>query len=96
MKKILKIAGKCFLVLLLLIGLYFLLAEVLSGIIVNKNQDQPKEMVVYIYTNGFHTDIVMPVKTEMLDWSDKIKFSDTKSKTGNGMKLNVTVYYIYL
>ena len=83
MKKILKIAGKCFLVLLLLIGLYFLLAEVLSGIIVNKNQDQPKELAIYIYTNGFHTDIVMPVKTEMLDWSEKIKFSDTKSKVGN-------------
>jgi len=83
MKKILKIAGKCFLVLLVLIGLYFLLAEVLSGVIVNKDQDQPKEMAVYISTNGFHTDIVMPVKTEMLDWSEKIKFSDTRSKDSN-------------
>ena len=80
MKKIPKIAGKCFLVLLLLIGLYFLLAVIFSGVIVNKNQDQPKELAVYIATNGFHTDIVMPVKTETLDWSEKIKFSDTKSK----------------
>ena len=37
-------------------------------------------MAIYISTNGFHTDIVMPVKTEMIDWSEKIKFSDTKSK----------------
>ena len=63
-----------------MIGLYLLCAEIFSGIIVNKNQDQPKEMTVYISTNGFHTDIVMPVKTEMIDWSRKIKFSDTKNK----------------
>jgi uncharacterized protein (TIGR02117 family) len=39
-----------------------------------------KETAVYISTNGFHTDIVMPIKTEVMDWSEKIKFSDTKSK----------------
>jgi uncharacterized protein (TIGR02117 family) len=83
MKTILKIAGKCFLVLLILIGLYFLVAEVFSGVIVNQSQNQPKEMAVYIATNGFHTDIVMPVKTEMFDWSEKIKFSDTRSKDSN-------------
>ena len=83
MKRILVIAGKCFLVLLVIIGLYFLFAEVLSGVIVNESQDQPKEMAIYIATNGFHTDIVMPVKTEMVDWSRKIKFTDTKSKDSN-------------
>jgi uncharacterized protein (TIGR02117 family) len=80
MKKILKIAGKCFLVFLSIIGLYFLFAEIFSGVIVHKNQNQPKEMAVYISTNGFHTDIVMPIKTEVVDWSQKMKFSDTKSK----------------
>jgi len=80
MKKALKILGKCFLVFLILIGLYFLLAEIFSGVIVNKKQDQPKEMAVFILTNGLHADIVMPVKTEMVDWSQKIKFSDTKSR----------------
>jgi uncharacterized protein (TIGR02117 family) len=79
MKKILKISAKVFLVFLVLIGLYFLCAEIFSIIIVNKEQKQPKETEVYISTNGFHTDIVMPVKTEMIDWSEKIKFSHTKS-----------------
>jgi uncharacterized protein (TIGR02117 family) len=79
MKKILLIFGKVFLVFLVLIGLYFLLAEIFSGVIINKNQNQPKEMAVYISTNGFHTDIVMPVKTGIIDWSEKIKFSDTRS-----------------
>ena len=80
MVKIIKFAGKCFLILLIIIGLYFLTAEILSGVIVNKNQNQTKETAVYILTNGFHTDIVMPIKTEVIDWSRKIKFSDTKSK----------------
>ena len=79
-KRILKTAGKVFLGFLIFTGLYFLSAEILSGIIINKNRNQPEEMAVYIYTNGFHTDIVMPIKTEMIDWSQKIKFSDTKSK----------------
>jgi uncharacterized protein (TIGR02117 family) len=80
MRKLLGIAGKCFLFFLIIIGLYFLSAEILSGIIVNKSQDQQKETFVYIVTNGFHTDIIMPIKTEIIDWSKKIKFSDTKSK----------------
>ena len=80
MKKILKISGKIFLVFLIIIGLYFLFAEVFSGVIVNKNQIQPKEMAVYISTNGLHIDIVMPIKTEKIDWSEKLSFSDTKSR----------------
>jgi uncharacterized protein (TIGR02117 family) len=80
MKKILKISGKSFLIFLIIISLYFLFAGIFSNIIVNKNQKQPKETAVYISTNGFHTDIVMPVKTEALDWSEKIKYLDTKSK----------------
>jgi len=82
-KKFFKISGKCFLVFLFLIGLYFLCAGIFSSVIVNKNQSQSKETVVYISTNGFHTDIVMPVKTEMMDWSEKINFSDTKSGDSN-------------
>jgi len=80
MRKLLVIAGKGFLVFLAIAGLYFFAAEILSGIIINKNQDQMKEVSIYIATNGFHTDIVMPVKTENVDWSQKIKFSDTKGK----------------
>ncbi|MDR1839149.1 MAG: TIGR02117 family protein [Treponema sp.] len=82
MKKIFKITGRGFLIFLIIIGLYFLFAEILSSVIVNKNQNQPKEMAVYISTNGLHADIVMPIETEMIDWSQKIKFEDTKNKDG--------------
>jgi hypothetical protein len=43
--------------------------------------DRRKEIPVYIYTNGVHTDIVMPVKNDVQDWSTKIPFSNTKSKS---------------
>lgn len=44
-----------------------------------KDDGQKKEIPVYIYTNGVHTDIVMPVKNDLQDWSAKIPFDNTKS-----------------
>ncbi len=45
-----------------------------------KDDGQKKEIPVYIYTNGVHTDIVMPVKNDLQDWSTKIPFANTKSR----------------
>ncbi|WP_079240829.1 TIGR02117 family protein [Chryseobacterium indologenes] len=45
-----------------------------------KDDGQKKEIPIYIYTNGVHTDIVMPVKNDLQDWSQKIPFANTKSK----------------
>ncbi len=45
-----------------------------------KDDGQKKEIPIYIYTNGVHTDIVMPVKNDLHDWSTKIPFVNTKSK----------------
>lgn len=45
-----------------------------------KDDGQKKEIPIYIYTNGVHTDIVMPVKNNLQDWSQKIPFGNTKSK----------------
>lgn len=44
-----------------------------------KDDGQKKEIPVYIYTNGVHTDIVMPVKNDLQDWGAKIPFTNTKS-----------------
>lgn len=45
----------------------------------SKDDGQKKEIPVYIYTNGVHTDIVMPVKNDIQDWSAKIPFTNIKS-----------------
>ncbi|MCA6068332.1 TIGR02117 family protein [Chryseobacterium sp. RG1] len=61
--------------------LYLILGYLLPFIEVSAKDDgQKKEIPVYIYTNGVHTDIVMPVKNDMKDWSEKIPFSNIRSK----------------
>ncbi|MBP7172927.1 MAG: TIGR02117 family protein [Cloacibacterium sp.] len=40
----------------------------------------PKNIETYILTNGVHTDLVMPIKTHLIDWSQKIPFENTVSQ----------------
>lgn len=73
---ILKIVG----VIVGIVVLYALLGYLLPFIEVRaKEGDQKKEIPIYIYTNGVHTDIVMPVKNDLQDWSSKIPFSNVRS-----------------
>ena len=68
-------------VILGLIVLYGLLAYLLPFFSVSAKDDgEEKAIPIYIYTNGVHTDIVMPVKNNLHDWSVKIPFENTKSK----------------
>lgn len=74
---ILKVIG----VILGIVIIYVILGLLIPYIPVSaKNDGQKKEIPIYIYTNGVHTDIVMPVKNDLQDWSAKIPFADTKSK----------------
>jgi uncharacterized protein (TIGR02117 family) len=40
---------------------------------------QPRDVAIYIITNGDHTDIVVPVKTAIADWSQEIKYEHISS-----------------
>ena len=81
MKKMLIILGKSILVVLIFLLTYVILALSVPYIPVNTEDTEPAEDVaVYIKTNGVHTDIVVPIKTEYKDWSDTIKFSQIKSQ----------------
>ena len=40
----------------------------------------PKIVEAYILTNGVHTDLVVPVKTKYMDWSQKLPIENTKGK----------------
>ncbi|WP_410493635.1 TIGR02117 family protein [Chryseobacterium sp. PMSZPI] len=74
---ILKILG----VILGIVIIYVLLGLLIPFIPVSAKDDgQKKEIPIYIFTNGVHTDIVMPVKTDLKDWSLSIPFANTKSK----------------
>lgn len=61
--------------------LYIILGILLPLIPVSAEKtDDPKVIEAYILTNGVHTDLVVPVKTEFIDWSAKIPYGNTKSK----------------
>lgn len=78
MKKALKITLKIFLVLFGFIILYLIAVFSLSKITVNQEPNTKPEVEVYILTNGVHTDIVMPTKNDQIDWSQQVKFENTK------------------
>lgn len=78
MKKALKITLKIFLVLFGFIILYLIAVFSLSKITVNQEPNTKPEVQIYILTNGVHTDIVMPTKNDQIDWSQQVKFENTK------------------
>ncbi|WP_229251140.1 TIGR02117 family protein [Emticicia sp. BO119] len=78
--KTLKITGLVILTLVCLIGVYLLSAYVLSRISVDRESQTQSDVPVYILTNGVHTDLVVPIKNEQIDWSQEVKFVNTTGK----------------
>lgn len=74
---LLKVVG----IILGIVVIYVILGLLIPYIPVSAKDDgEKKEIPIYIYTNGVHTDIVMPVKNDLQDWSQKIPFANIKSK----------------
>lgn len=80
MKKFLKIILKTLLTLIGAVVIYGLAVVVLPLFSVNSNKENTEEITIYILTNGVHTDIVCPVKTETIDWSEVVPFENTLSQ----------------
>ncbi|REC47214.1 TIGR02117 family protein [Chryseobacterium pennipullorum] len=80
-KMILMLTLKVLGIILGIVVIYVILGLLIPFIPVSAKDDgQKKEIPVYIYTNGVHTDIVMPVKNDLHDWSLAIPFANVKSK----------------
>ena len=81
MKKPLKIFLKIILSLLGVVMFYLLCVVLLPYIEISaKETIMPQNREVYILTNGVHTDLVFPVKSKEVDWSEKIPFENTLAK----------------
>jgi uncharacterized protein (TIGR02117 family) len=80
MKKILKYFLYSILGFITFIGLYVLSAYVLGKVSVDKEATTSEEVTMYILTNGVHTDLVMPLRNEQMDWSKEVKFENTVGK----------------
>jgi uncharacterized protein (TIGR02117 family) len=80
-KKFLKILGWTVLGIISFLALYVGSAVLISKISVNSDVSQKdKEIEIFILSNGVHTDIVVPIRNEIKDWSTEIHFQQTKSK----------------
>jgi uncharacterized protein (TIGR02117 family) len=77
LKRAFKIIGLSIGAFVALILIYLAFAFCLSRMTVNSDVKSKDEVTIYILTNGVHTDIVVPVKTEQIDWSHYIKFENT-------------------
>lgn len=83
MKKTLRYTRNTLLILIGLPALYAISYFLLSNITIEEEKNAPAEMEMYIKTNGVHTDLVLPIKSEEIDWSKEIKFDHTISKDSN-------------
>ncbi len=65
---------------LALLLVYVSFAVVCSIIPTSALSDADKEVEIFIETNGVHSDIVLPIRFDTIDWSKKVLFSNTISK----------------
>lgn len=87
-KKTFKILLKTILGFLVFLVLYSIVIFFTSIISVNENNLYANRTIpVYILSNGVHTDIVLPLKNEIKDWSTQISYLDTKAK--DSIRLNL-------
>lgn len=73
----LKILGRFVLSLVAFLVIYLVSAYLIPKITVKKEANMDHEIAIYIKTNGVHTDIVVPVKNKIFDWSQEVKYSHT-------------------
>ncbi len=60
---------------------YLLIVTLLSFVSVNDGLVKSrKEIPIYILTNGVHTDVVLPLKSEHYDWTNQLKPEHPKAK----------------
>ncbi len=80
LKKILRYTVRTVIGVFAFIVLYIAGAYILSHITVNDNLEEADEVSIYIHTNGVHTDIMVPVKNDIKDWTTDILFTHTKAQ----------------
>jgi uncharacterized protein (TIGR02117 family) len=63
-----------------LILMYLVCAWAMARIHLTGEKSGDNDLSVYLMTNGVHTDIVVPAKNHIMDWTKEIKYSDTRSR----------------
>ncbi len=64
-----------------LLGLYAVIVFATSRITVNADDtDSSDDYHIYIQTNGVHTDVILPIKNDVFDWSKTLSLQNTVSQ----------------
>lgn len=79
-KKAIKIILSCILGIIAFVALFLLSAFLLSVWTVKKEPGTSTDVAIYILTNGDHTDIVVPVKNQVTDWSKEMSYQNTTGR----------------
>lgn len=82
LKKSFKFLGWTLFGIFTFLALYVTAVLLISRITVNSTIDKIDEqnaIPIYILSNGVHTDIVVPIVTEVKDWRKEIQFDQTES-----------------
>jgi uncharacterized protein (TIGR02117 family) len=66
--------------LLAFVLLYLAMAYLLPRIVIEGDNKAKDEIMIYLKSNGVHTDLVLPVKSVQKDWSKEVKYEFTKGK----------------
>ena len=64
----------------LFVFIYLLSETTLSKITTNYSKNENLEYEIFIKSNGVHTDVVLPIKSDMINWFDFFNYEDTLSK----------------
>ncbi len=80
LRRIIRITGYALVALVAVVGLYLGAAYGLARIPVAKaDPAAPADIEIFIRSNGVHSDLVLPVKTAQIDWSQQLRYDHTQS-----------------
>jgi len=79
LRKVISFVGKILIFFVTLVLLYVVAALVIPYITTDAIEETP-EVEIYISTTSVHTDIIVPIKNEIYNWSKQVRFEHTQSK----------------
>ena len=79
-KKALRATAWTILIFVTFVSCWLLAALLLPLFTVNTKPIIGNDVAIYIQTNGDHTDIIVPVKNQVKDWTGEISYQNTISK----------------
>lgn len=91
MKKVMMALLYVFIGLIVFAVLYFATDSVLSRISADKpdKERKPKNITVYVLSNDVHTDIVLPIRNELQDWTEVFPIENNKGKDLNQQYVSI-------